>query len=88
MHVLGLPPPYFVRKINKFKNVFFCQNVVEEDLGHAFCAFQALIRTKMHVLGLYPIKFDFEKTFELDSFLIKNYGEERPKKFLFVCFRA
>ena len=43
-----------------------------------FWAFQALLRTKMHVLCLSPPYFDFknETIFTLNGFIIKKYGGE------------
>ena len=53
-----------------------------------FCAFQALIRIKMHVLCLYPPYFDFQKNFRSKWFFYQKSGEERHKTCFFVCFRA
>ena len=35
MHVSGLPPTYFDKKPITFQIVFFNQNMVGEDVGHA-----------------------------------------------------
>ena len=89
IHVLGLSPPYFDKKIKYFINWFF---FIKIWLGKIWDvnkrSFQALKRTVMHLSGLPLSFFDKKPIYKLIGFFSSKNGWGRLEKCIKVRLRA